>query len=91
MSYGTYFWINGGHESREEIKDDENKKEAGEEEEEEEKGKKWSMGDGIVSGRYAKNLKLSLDVEARKRGSDGDGATGNRKRPGIQSKNPFSF
>lgn len=46
MSYGTYFWINGGHDSRREIKDDRNKKEEKEEEEEEEKRKKGCVGMG---------------------------------------------
>lgn len=70
----------------EEEKDDGNKEEE-EEEEKETAGKRWRRE--IVSGRYAKNLKLSTG--ARKREADGDGATGNRKRPGVQSKNPFSF
>lgn len=33
----------------------------------------------------------TLSTGAREREADGDGATGNRKRPGVQSKNPFSF
>lgn len=33
----------------------------------------------------------TLSTGARKREADGDGATGNRKRLGVQSKNLFSF
>lgn len=60
------------------------------EKDEEEEREKWSVGMG--SGWYAKNLKLSRRRgEEEKRVRWGDGATGNRKRPGVQSKNPFSF
>lgn len=70
----------------EEEKDDGRK----EKEEEEEKSGCVGRRKEIVSGRYAKNLKLSR----RERGKGRPmvtGATGNRKRPGVQSKNPFSF
>lgn len=69
----------------EEEKDDGNKEE---EEEEKERG---SVREGRDRKRAVREEFETLSTGARKREADGDGATGNRKRPGVQSKNPFSF
>lgn len=94
MSYGTYTFgltaVSGAKAGGRKI-DDGNK-----EEEKKKTRKKWRRR---VCGVEERNRKRAVREEfetlsatgARKREADGDGATGNRKRPGAQSKNPFSF